>query len=67
MEVFAVATYKSLPLNHPIYRLLFPHIKNVISLNEKSRTGLFGANGLLLGEFLKKLPWLKKKINKQKL
>jgi len=48
MEVFAVATYKSLPLNHPIYRLLFPHIKNVISLNEKSRTGLFGENGLLL-------------------
>lgn len=50
IEVFATVTYKTLPYNHPLYKLLYPHIKNVVSLNAISRNpnGLFGHGGLLL-------------------
>ena len=52
-EVFATAAYKSLPYNHPIYKLLYPHIQGVISINTVARLpeeyggGLIGKGGFV--------------------
>ena len=46
-EIFATAAYRKFSYNHPIYKLIYPHIKSVISLNAYARQpeGKNGENG----------------------
>jgi len=43
MEAFAIATPRHLPQNHPLYRLLKPHFRFLLAINQRG-------NQLLLGE-----------------
>jgi len=43
MEAFAIATPRQLPQNHPLYRLLKPHFRFLLAINQRG-------NQLLLGE-----------------
>ncbi|XP_065819799.1 hydroperoxide isomerase ALOXE3-like [Labrus bergylta] len=46
-EVYAVATLRSFPVIHPIYKLLFPHFRSTLHINTGGRTSLFGHDGAL--------------------
>jgi len=63
VEVFATAAYRTFSYNHPVYKLLYPHIKQIISINTYARflkpdrtwvegpdghNGLFGMNGFIM-------------------
>ncbi|XP_076825025.1 allene oxide synthase-lipoxygenase protein-like [Clavelina lepadiformis] len=46
MEPFAVAFFRCLPLAHPVYKLLRPHLQTVSAINTDARDGLIGPNSL---------------------
>uniref|UniRef100_A0A3Q3G0P0 Si:dkey-17e16.9 n=1 Tax=Labrus bergylta TaxID=56723 RepID=A0A3Q3G0P0_9LABR len=46
-EAYTVATLRSFPVIHPIYKLLFPHFRSTLHINTGGRTSLFGPDGAL--------------------
>ncbi|CAK6961909.1 hydroperoxide isomerase ALOXE3-like [Scomber scombrus] len=46
-EVLAVATLRSFPVIHPIYKLLIPHFRYTLPINTEGRKVLFGREGAL--------------------
>ncbi|ROJ42272.1 Hydroperoxide isomerase ALOXE3 [Anabarilius grahami] len=60
-EVFTVATLRNLPSPHPVYKLLFPHIRYTLQINIMARNDLISEDGAITmyagvgGESLAKL------------
>ncbi|XP_063756959.1 arachidonate 12-lipoxygenase, 12S-type isoform X1 [Eleginops maclovinus] len=46
VEVFCVSTLRQLPAVHPIYKLLYPHLRYTLEINCRGRTQLISANGI---------------------
>ena len=46
IECFAVAAWRNLPSLHPVFKLLFPHIKSVMAINTMGRKELIGRGGI---------------------
>ncbi|XP_041840773.1 arachidonate 12-lipoxygenase, 12S-type [Melanotaenia boesemani] len=46
VEVMSVATLRQLPAVHPIYKLLYPHLRYTLEINCRGRTQLISANGI---------------------
>ncbi|XP_070844176.1 hydroperoxide isomerase ALOXE3-like [Chaetodon trifascialis] len=46
-EAFAVATLRSYPVIHPIYKLLFPHFRYTLFINTRAQAALLGPGGVL--------------------
>lgn len=46
IECFAVSTWRNLPSIHPVFKLLFPHIKSVMAINTLGRKELISTGGI---------------------
>lgn len=46
MEAFAVATYRCLAPEHPLYLLLLPHFEGTLSINDKAASSLLAPNSI---------------------
>ncbi|KAK7130473.1 hypothetical protein R3I93_019963 [Phoxinus phoxinus] len=45
-EVFEIAMYRHLAAVHPVYKLLIPHVRFTIAINEGARKNLISENGV---------------------
>ncbi|OCT96329.1 hydroperoxide isomerase ALOXE3 [Xenopus laevis] len=45
-EIFNIATTRHLPLGHPVYKLLIPHLRFTLEINVHARKDLVGPEGL---------------------
>ena len=46
MEAFAVGAWRQLASNHPIFQLLFPHLRSVMAINTIGRNELINEGGI---------------------
>ncbi|XP_078369932.1 allene oxide synthase-lipoxygenase protein-like [Oculina patagonica] len=46
MEAFAVASWRQLPSVHPVFQLLFPHLRSVMAINTIGRNELIARGGI---------------------
>lgn len=47
MEAFAVATWRQLPSIHPVFQLLFTHLRFVMAINTLGRNELIAKGGIV--------------------
>ncbi|XP_056408606.1 hydroperoxide isomerase ALOXE3-like isoform X2 [Hyla sarda] len=45
-EVFSMATHRQLPHNHPLYKVIVPHLRYTMYINTIARNELFGPGGI---------------------
>eukprot|EP00884_Botryococcus_braunii_P002234 jgi/Botrbrau1/12010/Bobra.247_2s0015.1 len=51
IEPFVIATHRTLSVMHPVHKLLRPHLRYTIEINQRARTSLIEAGGVLEGLF----------------
>ena len=44
MEAFAVAVWRQLPSIHPVFQLLFPHLRSVMAINKLIKDSALAEN-----------------------
>lgn len=46
MECFAISTWRNLPSIHPVFKLLFAHVRSVMAINTLGRKELINEGGI---------------------
>ncbi|XP_063690641.1 polyunsaturated fatty acid 5-lipoxygenase-like [Bolinopsis microptera] len=51
-EVFAVSMYRNLPFQHPLFRVLWPHLQGIIAINAQARQVLVNPSNNAFAKFM---------------